>query len=60
MMMRKSSAELIAAGKPSGTVKQIKEEGDIKIQSNKGNTIKKNASPDNPVCSCVCTDCTLI
>ncbi|KAF2814209.1 uncharacterized protein BDZ99DRAFT_354724, partial [Mytilinidion resinicola] len=34
--------------KPSGTVAEVKEHGDLSIQSNKGNTITKNASPDDP------------
>ncbi|KAL5114278.1 hypothetical protein ACEQ8H_007847 [Pleosporales sp. CAS-2024a] len=36
------------SGKPSGTVAEVKEKGEIAIESNRGNTIKKNASPDNP------------
>jgi len=35
-------------GRPGGTVAEVKEQGEIAIQSKKGNTIKKNASPDNP------------
>ncbi|KAF1826805.1 uncharacterized protein K489DRAFT_290626, partial [Dissoconium aciculare CBS 342.82] len=36
------------SGKPGGTVAEVKEHGEIAIQSNKGNTIKKNADPENP------------
>ena len=36
------------SGKPGGEVAEKKKEGEIAIQSKKGNTIKKNASPDNP------------
>jgi len=35
-------------GAPGGKVAETKEHGEIAIQSKKGNTIKKNASPDNP------------
>ncbi|KAH8163985.1 hypothetical protein CIB48_g4267 [Xylaria polymorpha] len=35
-------------GAPGGTVAEIKDEGEIAIKSKRGNTIKKNASPDNP------------
>jgi len=35
-------------GAPGGTVAEKKTEGEIAIQSKKGNTIKKNASKDNP------------
>lgn len=35
-------------GAPGGKVANKKEEGEIAIQSKRGNTIKKNASPDNP------------
>jgi hypothetical protein len=34
--------------KPGGTVEEVKEQGEIAITSNRGNVIKKNASPDNP------------
>ncbi|KZF22532.1 hypothetical protein L228DRAFT_246849 [Xylona heveae TC161] len=37
-----------SGGRPGGTAEEVKEQGEIAIQSNKGNTIKKNASPDNP------------
>lgn len=36
------------AGQPGGEVVEKKEEGEIAIKSKKGNTIKKNADPDNP------------
>ena len=50
MSVGKCSGELICLlGKPSGTVKEVKEEGEVKIKSARNNTIKKNASPDNPV-----------
>lgn len=35
-------------GKPSGTVAETADEGELAIRSNKGNRIKKNASPENP------------
>jgi hypothetical protein len=35
-------------GAPGGTVAETKDEGGIAIKSKRGNTIKKNASPDNP------------
>ncbi|RWA10464.1 hypothetical protein EKO27_g4657 [Xylaria grammica] len=35
-------------GAPGGTVAETKDQGDISIKSKRGNTIKKNASPDNP------------
>ena len=35
-------------GAPGGKVAEIKEHGDIAIQSKKGNTIKKKAEPGNP------------
>ncbi|KAI0965531.1 hypothetical protein F4678DRAFT_467393 [Xylaria arbuscula] len=35
-------------GAPGGTVAETKDEGEIAIKSKRGNTIKKNASPDNP------------
>ncbi|KAI0409286.1 hypothetical protein F4802DRAFT_593565 [Xylaria palmicola] len=35
-------------GAPGGTVAETKDEGEIAIQSKRGNTVKKNASPDNP------------
>jgi hypothetical protein len=35
-------------GAPGGTVAEIKDNGEIAIQSKRRNTIKKNASPDNP------------
>ncbi len=35
-------------GRPSGTVAEIATEGSLSIQSNKGNTIKKNADPEDP------------
>ncbi|KAJ8125917.1 hypothetical protein O1611_g7720 [Lasiodiplodia mahajangana] len=35
-------------GAPGGTVAETKDEGSIAIKSKAGNTIKKNASPDNP------------
>lgn len=36
------------SGRPSGEVAEVKEHGDLSIQSNKGNTITKNATPDDP------------
>ncbi|KAI0389300.1 hypothetical protein F5Y17DRAFT_133159 [Xylariaceae sp. FL0594] len=36
------------SGTPSGTVAETREEGSIEITSKRGNTIKKNASADNP------------
>jgi hypothetical protein len=36
------------SGQPGGTVAEVKEQGEIAIESNRGNTIKKNASPENP------------
>lgn len=36
------------SGQPSGEVAEVKEQGEIAIESNRGNTIKKNAEPDNP------------
>ncbi|KAI1123132.1 hypothetical protein F5Y10DRAFT_252441 [Nemania abortiva] len=35
-------------GAPGGTVAETKDKGEIAIKSKRGNTIKKNASPDNP------------
>ena len=35
-------------GKPGGTVAEVKEHGELVIQSKKGNRIKKNADPENP------------
>ncbi|KAI0533855.1 hypothetical protein GGR58DRAFT_93115 [Xylaria digitata] len=35
-------------GAPGGTVAETKDQGEIAIKSKRGNTIKKNASPDNP------------
>lgn len=35
-------------GKPGGEVVEVSKEDPIAIQSNKGNTIKKNADPENP------------
>ncbi|KAI1114038.1 hypothetical protein F5Y14DRAFT_451437 [Nemania sp. NC0429] len=35
-------------GAPGGTVAETKESGEIAIKSKRGNTIKKNASHDNP------------
>ncbi|KAA6410501.1 MAG: hypothetical protein FRX48_05923 [Lasallia pustulata] len=37
-----------SGGRPSGEVVEKKTEGELAIQSKKGNTIKKNASADNP------------
>jgi len=37
------------SGKPSGEVAEVKEQGDIAIESNRGNIIKKKAEPENPV-----------
>jgi hypothetical protein len=36
------------SGQPGGEVAEVKEQGEIAIESHRGNTIKKNASPDNP------------
>jgi Hypervirulence associated proteins TUDOR domain len=36
------------SGKPGGTVAEKKTSGEIAIKSKRGNTIKKNASADNP------------
>lgn len=36
------------SGKPSGKVAEVKDKGEIAIQSKKGNTVKKNADPSNP------------
>ncbi|KAF2202356.1 hypothetical protein GQ43DRAFT_439756 [Delitschia confertaspora ATCC 74209] len=36
------------SGNPSGEVVEVKEHGELAIQSNKGNTIKKNADPEDP------------
>ncbi|KAK4997016.1 hypothetical protein LTR66_003506 [Elasticomyces elasticus] len=36
------------SGHPSGTVGEIAKEGELSIKSNKGNTIKKNADPEDP------------
>ncbi|KAF2007032.1 hypothetical protein P154DRAFT_181588 [Amniculicola lignicola CBS 123094] len=33
---------------PSGEVAEVKKDGELAIESNKGNTIKKNADPENP------------
>ncbi|KAF2135394.1 uncharacterized protein K452DRAFT_213489, partial [Aplosporella prunicola CBS 121167] len=33
---------------PSGAVAEVAKEGDIAIESNKGNTINKSAEPENP------------
>jgi len=37
-----------SGSRPSGEVAEVKEHGDLSIQSNKGNTITKHASPDDP------------
>lgn len=37
-----------SGSRPGGTVAEIAKEGDLEIKSNKGNTIKKNASADDP------------
>jgi hypothetical protein len=36
------------SGQPGGKVAEVKEQGEIAIESKRGNTIKKNASPNNP------------
>ncbi|OCF37826.1 hypothetical protein I317_05373 [Kwoniella heveanensis CBS 569] len=36
------------SGQPSGKVAEIVEEGKAEVKSNKGNTISKNASEDDP------------
>ncbi|KAF2760985.1 hypothetical protein EJ05DRAFT_429052, partial [Pseudovirgaria hyperparasitica] len=35
-------------GKPGGEVAEVADKGEIAIESHRGNTIKKNAEPDNP------------
>lgn len=35
-------------GQPEGKVAEVAKEGEIAIQSNRGNTIKKNADPEDP------------
>jgi len=37
-----------SGGRPSGTVAEVKEHGEVTIQSKRGNTIKKSAEPGNP------------
>ncbi|KAI9759804.1 MAG: hypothetical protein M4579_002103 [Chaenotheca gracillima] len=37
-----------SGGRPGGKAAKVKGEGEIAIKSKRGNTIKKNASPDNP------------
>ncbi|KAI9832933.1 MAG: hypothetical protein M1819_003963 [Sarea resinae] len=37
-----------SSGRPGGTAAEIATEGEIAIQSKRGNTIKKNADADNP------------
>ncbi|KAH7349053.1 hypothetical protein BKA66DRAFT_431987, partial [Pyrenochaeta sp. MPI-SDFR-AT-0127] len=36
------------SGQPGGKVAEVKEHGEIAIESHRGNTIKKNADPENP------------
>ncbi|KAI1249798.1 hypothetical protein MGN70_009412 [Eutypa lata] len=36
------------SGKPGGTVAETKQEGEIAIKTQRGNTVKKNAEPGNP------------
>ena len=36
------------SGSPEGTVAETKSEGEIAIKTKRGNTVKKNAEPDNP------------
>ncbi|KAI9663404.1 MAG: hypothetical protein M1829_006096 [Trizodia sp. TS-e1964] len=36
------------SGVANGTVAEVKEHGSVSIQSNQGNTIRRNASPGNP------------
>jgi hypothetical protein len=38
-----------SGSRPSSEVAEVKEHGELSIQSNKGNTIKKNADPEDPV-----------
>jgi hypothetical protein len=38
------------SGNPKGEVAEVKEQGELVIES-KGKEVKKNASPDNPVCT---------
>ncbi|ORX98770.1 hypothetical protein BCR34DRAFT_495824, partial [Clohesyomyces aquaticus] len=37
-----------SGSRPGGEVAEVKEHGELAIQSNKGNTIKKNADPEDP------------
>ncbi|XTI84672.1 hypothetical protein V2W45_1369663 [Cenococcum geophilum] len=37
-----------SGSRPSSEVAEVKEHGELSIQSNKGNTIKKNADPEDP------------
>jgi hypothetical protein len=37
-----------SGSRPGGEVAEVKEQGELAIQSNKGNTIKKNAEPGDP------------
>ncbi|KAI9693565.1 MAG: hypothetical protein M1820_009131 [Bogoriella megaspora] len=37
-----------SGGRPGGTAAEVAKEGEVAIQSHRGNTIKKNAEPDNP------------
>ena len=37
-----------SGSRPSGEVAEVKEHGELPIQSNKGNTIKNNADPEDP------------
>jgi hypothetical protein len=43
-----SNGALWLRGQPGGEVAEVKEQGEITIESHRGNTIKKNASPDDP------------
>ncbi|OCK80046.1 hypothetical protein K432DRAFT_393367 [Lepidopterella palustris CBS 459.81] len=36
------------SGRPSGEVAEVKDHGDLSIQSNNGNTVEKNADPEDP------------
>ena len=37
-----------SGGRPGGEAVEVAKEGEVKVQSKKGNTIKKNAEPNNP------------
>jgi hypothetical protein len=37
-----------SGGRPGGTAAKVAKEGEVAIESKRGNTIKKNADPENP------------